>query len=345
MVRKTMKDFNKKSNDKKIASNGKYLIVITGLVFVLPTHAQTAGADMPVTISTVETPQQNMQGTFLAPIIVTARKYEEEISDIPFSISVLRPEDNTSINATHESAGMANSIANLSFAESGGTFSNLFMIRGIGSIKPLSADDSAVSIYEDGVPKSTVSAPASLFDTKRVEVLRGPQGTLFGRNSQGGTINVVSNKPEFDSIYKLGTSFGNLQQREIYFVANDVFGEGQDGAWRLATRYSKKDGNIPNVATGDGDGDEEDYIIRAGLTWFLDDNTELNAKAWSHKRHSNNPRYILEQANNFPQVSLNPEDLSKWHDKGLSLEAIRYIDDLTLTSLTSFEQSSVEVST
>lgn len=282
---------------------------------------------------------ENIPTVYFDPITVTARKYEETLAEVPFSVSVLSPQNNTSIHATHESAGMAKNVANLSLSEPEGTFSNTFILRGIGSIKPLSADDTAVSVYENGVSKSTVSAPASLFDAKRVEVLRGPQGTLFGRNSQGGSIHVISNEPQFEKSYKVGASVGNLNQKQVFLIANDRIGKGDKGAWRLATRYSKKEGNIENVATGEKDGDEKDYLIRGSVVWLLDDSTEVNVKGWSHHRNSNNPRYILKQASDFPKVSINPDDLSTWEDNGASLAMVKDINELTLTSLTSFESS------
>lgn len=134
----------------------------------------------------------------LPAVTVTARKREESAQTVPISVTVLdRQAVMTDTSAADENAGLARATPNLSFADSGGQYGNLFVIRGVGSFAPLSCDDTSVVMYLNEVPRSVYGAPPTLLDVDRVEVLRGPQGTLFGRNTQGGAIDVITRIPGF----------------------------------------------------------------------------------------------------------------------------------------------------
>lgn len=135
----------------------------------------------------------------LPAVTVTARRREESAQDVPISMTVLNGEQLRADAAPQAgNAGLARSAPNLAFTDTGGQNSNVFTIRGVGSFAPLSPDDTSVVMYANDVPRSVYGAPPTLLDVNRVEVLRGPQGTLFGRNTQGGAINVIANQPVFD---------------------------------------------------------------------------------------------------------------------------------------------------
>ncbi len=289
----------------------------------------------------VHTPRQalNTQIYQLEEVTVTARKRDERSLDVPFAVSILQPNSkDTAMGANDESGNLARAVPNLSFSDIGGTYNNTFLLRGVGSLQPLAADDSAVAVYENGVPKSIISAPVSLFDVARVEVLKGPQGTLFGRNSQGGAVHVVANLPKFEDSLMVGANAGNLQQKNLYAIANKVFTD--DIAARVAVRHAEHNGVIENLANGEKNGQKNNTYVRALTRWFANSHTELNISGWLHKQYSNSPRFILRNNPKFPQVSIDPNNDVNWQDAGARIEArYEFLSGITLTSLSSFEDS------
>jgi iron complex outermembrane receptor protein len=139
------------------------------------------------------------------------------------------------------------------------SFSQVY-IRGIGSNNVFGGSDPSSTIHLDGI---YLARPASyltnFLDVERIEVLRGPQGTLYGRNSVGGTINVISRKPDNDFDAKAQLTYGNYDFRRIEgYVSGPVIKD------RLAASasiiHSRRDGYLENVAPGVGDADDEDTV-------------------------------------------------------------------------------------
>jgi iron complex outermembrane receptor protein len=163
-----------------------YLGVSAIAMMAAPAMAQTPAAEAGATTD----------NGGLEEIIVTARKREEALQDTPISVSALN-------SATLERSNVQNltnvtrMMPNVSIqAQSGFLGGNTAFIRGIGSQEPLLSVDQAVGIYIDGIYIGRNNASnLELVDLERIEVLRGPQGTLFGRNTTGGAISMVTKKP------------------------------------------------------------------------------------------------------------------------------------------------------
>lgn len=132
----------------------------------------------------------------LEEIVVTARRQEENLQSAPVSVSALTSSalENVNIRGIDKVAQL---VPNLSMTEASGTIGGIQpFIRGIGTSEPLLTIDSPVGIYLDGVYLGRqAGSNFELADPERVEVLRGPQGTLFGRNTTGGAINIISRSP------------------------------------------------------------------------------------------------------------------------------------------------------
>ena len=173
------------------AINYLKLFLFASTAMTQTAQAQTAAGNAPGAAPQAESP------TVEADIVVTAQRREERLLDVPIAVSVINP-------ALMERAGFQNInnmqafVPNLQINQTvGNSFSPLITIRGLSPSSDTSlARDQPVGIYLDGVPiaKSTGSA----FDTvelARVEVLRGPQGTLYGKNTIGGAVNLVSAEP------------------------------------------------------------------------------------------------------------------------------------------------------
>jgi iron complex outermembrane receptor protein len=275
----------------------------------------------------------------LPAVTVTARKREESAQSVPISVTVLGSNAaQTAASPADENAGLARSTPNLSFADSGGQYGNLFIVRGVGSFAPLSSDDTSVVMYLNEVPRSVYGAPPALLDIDRVEVLRGPQGTLFGRNTQGGAINVVPNMPTFKREFSATGEVGTHGHRLGEVVANGPLSDTLAG--RLAVRYSNLDGTVPNVAAGGRDGNVQVGSARGSLLWLPGENTTVTLTGFYDRRESDAPRFIWQQNPEFPQSAVDPSTNIRWRDTGASLKVEHDFNAVRLTSLTSYQDSS-----
>lgn len=269
-------------------------------------------------------------------IIVTARKRGESLQDIPISMSVLNQQAiDRNIVPSDSNGSLARFSPNISFSDNGGQFSNLFVIRGVGAFAPLSPDDTSVGVYLDEVPRSVYGAPITLFDINRVEIMRGPQGTLFGRNTEGGAINVIPNPPTFQNEVKLTSEVGTHGHWVGEGIANGKLTDSLAG--RMAIRYSNTNGTIPNLSTGGKDGSVHVGAIRGSLLWIPDDRNKISLTGFYDHKTSDSPRFILYQNPNFPQSAVNPRGNISWRDIGGLFKLEHFFDTMYLTSLTSYQ--------
>jgi len=178
-------------------------------------------------------------------VTVTAQKRVERLAEVPISMSVFPQEqiDQTGVQELRELAGM---IPNLTVSQ-GTDFGAKILIRGVGSNTRNVAFDSRVGVYLDGVYLG--QGPAlnqDLVDLEQVEVLRGPQGTLFGKNTVAGAISLVSEKPHFDETEgKVTANVANYNGRELKVQTNIPLSDTVAGKFAFSTR--ERDGYIPNI--------------------------------------------------------------------------------------------------
>ena len=146
-------------------------------------------------------------------IVVTARKKEESLQDAPLSITAFTGEQlvGLGIQETDDIMALA---PNLYITQTPGSSANIGVsIRGVGGAEPLLTRDTGVAIYvDDAYVARTAGAVFDLVDLERVEILRGPQGTLYGRNATGGAVKYISRKPKEDFGFKQTFTFGKFSQ-------------------------------------------------------------------------------------------------------------------------------------
>ena len=206
-------------------------------------------------------------------IVVTARRREESLQDIPVAVSVFG-EDRISELQADDLSGLQYATPNFYFDE-GDASNAVVYLRGIGQNDSLAFADPGVGVYIDDVfIARSQAAFLELFDVERVEVLRGPQGTLYGRNTIGGAVKFVSTPPpdEFDAYLEAGV--GNFDFRTL---KGSVGGPLAEGILRgkLAFAATKRDGFNTNSVTGEDDGDVESLSGRAALLFTPSDNLEF----------------------------------------------------------------------
>jgi len=240
------------------ASRASMRVIVTGLAICVGGNSYAVEMDQAASRSnTIE----------IEEFIVTAQKRSENVQDVPISMQAFTGEQlhNAGVAKLTDIARMA---PNLNVVVQN-TLSRHLIIRGVGTNEFFGNAPSSVGMYMDEVTmNASYMSTLGLFDMERVEVLRGPQNTLFGRNTTGGAVNYITNLPTVGSGVE---GFGSLT-----YGANDLV-EGEGGvslpvgstaALRLAGIYSSHDGVFNNIDTNDNNyGDEERYSGRATLVW------------------------------------------------------------------------------
>lgn len=217
------------------------------------------------------------RATAIQEVTVTAQKREENLQDTPIAISAFSAED-LEVHKASNFMDIAAYTPNFTAVNTTGSNNNVAAsIRGIFSQEPALAQEPKVGFYLDGVYLAKNSgAIFDLADLERIEVLRGPQGTLYGKNTTGGAINLISAKPTGEFGIKQGITFGNLG-RFTSRTNLDLPKVGGVSA-KLSFLTTKRDGTATNESafTGVRELDDEDtQAYRVALRWQPSD--ELTA--------------------------------------------------------------------
>lgn len=204
-------------------------------------------------------------GAMLEEVVVTAQKREESLQDVPVAVTALAGSD---IN----SSGIQNAI-DLAVRVPGLTSSKTLgwvqpRIRGVGTTANGPGIENPVAVYVDGV--YIASAPGSLFtfsDIERIETLKGPQGTLFGRNSTGGLINVITRNPEFDFSGRVSVGYGNYETTTFSTYLTGPLSDNYAASLSAQGRW-QDEGFGTNYGTGnDAYIQDKDESVRAKLLY------------------------------------------------------------------------------
>lgn len=213
----------------------------------------------------------------IGDIVVTARRREESIQNVPISVAAFGGAAlaERQIDSSDKLTQLAPNVQFSAVAPaSGNSSSSAIFIRGVGQTDFLASTDPGVGFYVDGVYFARASGTAiSLLDVERIEVLRGPQGTLFGRNTVGGAIQVFSARPKFDRVSgNIGVTLGDYERRDIRGVINLPISDTL--ALRVAATKRVRDGYVTNILDGRDFGDVNTFAGRASLLWKPSDKFE-----------------------------------------------------------------------
>jgi len=210
----------------------------------------------------------------LEEIVVTATKRAESLQDVPVSIVALSGETIKELGITRGEEFTAD-IPAVTIAQN--PISNFIFIRGIGTAGANAGIEQSVSIFHDGIYMGRHQlSRAPFMDLERVEVLRGPQGILFGKNTIGGAIHVIAAKPTDDLEGSVSALFGSDGEQELTAVLSGPLSDNLRG--RLAVRSYEYDGFLENVITQQEGPQREDQTVRAQLEWDVSDSLTLSAK-------------------------------------------------------------------
>ena len=220
---------------------------------------------------------------------VTARNRRESLQDVPLAVSALSGRDLESWQV-ETTDGLGSLAPNVNFNHSGalsGTKSAAqFYIRGVGQRDFLPVTDPGVAVYVDGIymPRS-VGAVMDLINVERVEVLRGPQGTLFGRNAVGGAVSLHSRRPDAEARRSIRTQFGDDRMANLTGSVNGALADGLFGSVSLALR--KRNGYVTRVHDGLDMGDDNGRAARGALVWRPSETLDVFATADYARRREN----------------------------------------------------------
>lgn len=234
---------------------------------------------------------QGRSSALIEEIVVTARKREENLQDAPIAVSAFTGEA-LDFRGVTDIGKLDQFVPNLVLNEST-TYSNVtnaaVYIRGIGQNDFTPVIDPGVGIYVDGVYLGrSVGAVLDIVDLERVEVLRGPQGTLFGRNTIGGAISLSSKKPDGEFGGKLDVKYGTDDRFNVRGSVNIPLSDKFFA--RLSAATFNQDGYVTRVLDDKDLGDQDVVALRAALRWLPNDNLDINWSVdYSTENENGNP--------------------------------------------------------
>lgn len=228
-------------------------------------------------------------------IIVTARKREESLQDTPVAVSAFSGES-LEARGIQRVDDIAYITPNMTFdninTNGGGGNSAAIFLRGVGQRDFIPSADPGVGLYVDGVYFArSVGSVLDLIDVERVEVLRGPQGTLFGRNTTGGAVAIYTVKPHDQFEGKIRVRAGTDNRLD---VVGKVNGALTDNLFASATFGSfNQDGFVVNLIDGQDTGDDDTLAFRGALRWLVNDDVEINFSGdYSRDRENGQARVL-----------------------------------------------------
>ena len=197
-------------------------------------------------------------------LVVTAQKREEAIQDVPIAVSAFS-QDSLEKAKIDGGPNLQLAIPNVAFSKGNFTGFN-FQIRGVGSKLVAASGDAGTGIHLNNVPLTASNLfEAEFYDVERVEVLRGPQGTLYGRNATGGVVNVITAKPVDRFTANIKGELGNFNTQKVRGMLNVPLGDKM--AVRIAGSMLKRDGFGDNLVTGNNIDDRDLFAVRTTVSF------------------------------------------------------------------------------
>lgn len=254
-----------------------HLISATALAMsmAMPAFAQT-------------TPQSEEETGFRDEIVVTAQRQAQSLQDVPIAVSAFSAEA-LEKQQIENASDLQLTLPNVTFSKGNFTGSS-FTIRGIGDLCVGISCDAATAIHLNGTPLlATRLFETEYFDLERIEVLRGPQGTLFGRNATSGVVNFISAKPNLSGFAASGEAeYGNFNAIKAKGMINVPLGDTL--AMRAAGFYLKRDGYTKNLYNNKDLDGRDMYAIRGSLRWEPSADTTVDLMGYYFKEDDNRLR-------------------------------------------------------
>jgi len=229
---------------------------------------------LPIAVASLALAVQMDAHAALEEVVVTAAKRQQTLQEIPIAVSVVTAE---SIEQSQvlDIKDLQTLVPSLRVTQLQGSAQTNFIIRGFGNGANNPGIEPSVGVFVDGVYRSRVgSALADLPKVERIEVLRGPQSTLFGKNASAGVISVITAKPDLEGYSgSVGATIGNYDQT---ILRGDVTGPITDSlAFSLFGSINERDGYFDNLTTGNSFNELDRWNFRGQLLWAPSDRAEV----------------------------------------------------------------------
>jgi iron complex outermembrane receptor protein len=295
--------------------------------------------------ATVEAQQVSATSADVDEIVVTAQRRAQSLSEVPLAITALDG-DSLSKQGITNSAELASAVPNLQISSPYGNTQPNFSLRGVSVANEYNSNQaSPIGVYIDDVYiAARTSQGMGLFDLDRVEVLRGPQGTLFGRNTTGGAINFITRGPTLtgENGY-IEAGYGNFNTYTAQGAFEETLIDGQLG-FRIAANYVKGNGQIENVFPGGSDPNSQDSRqVRLSLR-FKPGDGPLDIKIRAYGGRDNPTQAAVQgllpsrEGLGFFQVDENRIGENQTSSSGIAANvALAISSDLTITSISSYD--------
>ncbi|UAJ10057.1 TonB-dependent receptor [Glacieibacterium megasporae] len=219
-------------------------------------------------------------------IVVTAQRTSQSLQDVPIAVTAFTAQS-LAAQQINNSSDLQLTLPNITFTK-GNFTTGVFTIRGVGDLCVGVTCDSATAIHVNDLPLfNTRIFETDYFDLERVEVLRGPQGTLYGRNATAGVVNFITVKPDLKALHaSVEGEYGNYNDIRIKGMINvpltDTLGV------RFAGTYLKRDGYTQNLYNNTGIDGRDEYALRGSVRWRPEPNTTIDLMGYYF--HENDSR-------------------------------------------------------
>jgi iron complex outermembrane receptor protein len=261
---------------------------------------------LPAVLVSVTAGAEESRGSLLEEVIVTAQKRAENVQDVPISMQAFTAEQLQDARVS-ELTDIARMAPNLNVVVQN-AMSQHIVIRGVGTNEFFGNAPSSVGLYMDEVTmNSSYMSTLGLFDMERIEVLRGPQNSLFGRNTTGGAVNYITRQPKVGGETE-GYALLTYGRHNLAEVEGGVsLPMGNQVAARLAGIYHSRDGIWNNLDSGDRHyGDQERYSLRATVAWEPSENTRVSFSGHHARDNSDaQPQKVAGAMTNTPPLRIN----------------------------------------
>ncbi|PHR57032.1 MAG: TonB-dependent receptor [Robiginitomaculum sp.] len=282
----------------------------------------------------------------LDEIVVTATRREKNVQDIPISVAVLGAQEIAKADI-HGADGIANNVPGFQFSEFA-PGQALFSMRGVGSFDDGAGLDNSVALFLDGVYVGRgAGVNFDMFDLERIEVLKGPQGALFGRNTIGGAISVVTQKPSDEFTAKLSLTGGNEGTFRAQGLVSGPIAENLSG--KIVVSHRRHDGFVRNTHLNKDVANEDNTSVRGQLRFQTENSDWIVSADYMKDDTEDAGRFVVKNGNfdykgaaatlgaDKPWTTASPiEGYNDRESKGLSLTGDINFDKGVLTTITAF---------
>lgn len=284
---------------------------------------------------------QNQETLELGALTVTAQKQEENIQKVPMSVSAMTDVDveDRNIDSVQD---IADFVPNLMIYQVEGSGNHVPVMRGINA--PPESFRVSTGLYIDGVPDLTgIGFEDELLDIQRIEVLRGPQGTIYGKGTEAGAIKIITRPPDNDFRGKVSLEAGEDEKRQLSFNLSGPIMEDRF-FYSLSGLLYSKDGFIENTTTGEMINEKKHSFGKALFRWTPTDKADITFAVSHLEYDEGEPNMQLGESGAMQFMLPSPSDrevssnLDGWNKSSRDNQYLKvaydFTDSLTLTSIT-----------